>query len=99
MKRTLNPIWDEVVRLDLNQDECVDGVENSLAGAMLYLTVMDDDYATDNEVVGTVALNLKDLCSNVRTEIRRPILRNGQEFGVLECTVSLTCNDAAKVKS
>jgi Ca2+-dependent lipid-binding protein len=97
MKRTLNPVWEEVVHLSLDQDTCNSNGETDLAGAMLYLTVMDDDYSIDNEVVGAVALNLADLCSNMstsgpfavqRTEIKRPILRNGQEFGLLECTVS-----------
>lgn len=103
IKRTLNPVWKEVVHVSLNQDPCNNNnnnnnqADNNLAGAMLYLTVMDDDYSIDNEVVGTVALNLADLCSNLhtgplfavhRTEIRRPILRNGQEFGLLECTIS-----------
>jgi len=100
IKRTLNPVWEEVVHVSLDQDLCNNtkgSVENDLAGSMLYLTVMDDDYSLDHEVVGTVALNLADLCSNLhtpgpfavqRTEIKRPILRNGQEFGMLECTIS-----------
>jgi Ca2+-dependent lipid-binding protein len=98
MKRTLNPVWEEVVHVSLDQGTCNNNGVNDLAGAMLYLTVMDDDYSIDNEVVGAVALNLADLCSNnmstpgpfavQRTEIKRPILRNGQEFGMLECTIS-----------
>jgi Ca2+-dependent lipid-binding protein len=100
IKRTLNPVWEEVVHVSLDQGPCNNSntaMEHNLAGSMLYLTVMDDDYSLDNEVVGTVALNLSDLCSNLhtpgpfavqRTEIKRPILRNGKEFGTLECTIS-----------
>ena len=98
IKRTLNPVWEEVVHVSLDQGSCNNiKADNNLAGAMLYLTIMDDDYSIDNEVVGTVALNLKDLCSNLNTPgpftvqrsvIKRPILRNGQSYGMLECTIS-----------
>lgn len=85
-------------------------VGNSLAGSMLYMTVMDSDFSMGDDTIGTVALNLNDLCCNLNmthncktpsrrrsmskpltvqtTKIRKPILRNGQEFGMLECTIT-----------
>ena len=78
----------------------------SLNGSMLYMTVMDEDFSSGDDVIGTVELSLNDLCSELdtrgqndhssstrsfstqRTVISMPILRNGQEFGMLECTIS-----------
>lgn len=106
IKRELNPIWQEDMHLTLDDEDasCRDaGGTFSLAGSMLYMTVMDEDFSSGDDVIGTVALNLNDLCSDLKTdgcdesstpsviqktEISRPILRNGQEFGMLECTIS-----------
>ncbi|KAL7532231.1 hypothetical protein ACHAXR_004507 [Thalassiosira sp. AJA248-18] len=109
IKRNLNPIWEEDIHLTLDRDTCSDGGNISLNGSMLYMTVIDEDISSGDDVIGTVALNLNDLCSDLgsqeqndpsssstrrdssniqQTKISRPILRNGQEFGMLECTIS-----------
>lgn len=109
--RNLNPVWKEAYHLILDRDTCRDGKGNiSLNGSMLYMTVLDEDLSSGDDVIGTVALNLHDLCSDLdmqgevapdssmkssnftpttqTTKISRPILRNGVEFGMLECTIS-----------
>lgn len=110
IKRNLNPVWEEDIHLTLDQDS---GPNTALNGAMLYMTVIDEDISSGDDVIGTVALNMNDLCSeldmdcenehcrssimgnrsstvsNVQmTKISRPILRNCQEYGVLECTIT-----------
>ncbi|KAL3781536.1 hypothetical protein ACHAW5_005433 [Stephanodiscus triporus] len=107
IRKNLNPVWREDIHLELEHDA---NVANSLAGSMLYMTVMDSDFSMGDDTIGTVALNLNDLCCNLNmthsrktpsrrrsiskpltvqtTKIRKPILRNGQEFGMLECTIS-----------
>ena len=133
ISRNLNPVWDEEIHLTLDAKSSKgDGDKPSLSGEMLYLTVMDYDLSSGDDVIGTVALNLKDLCSDIdftddipspsstegstsrrpttvgqrasimanaqrvilsdarklhESKISRPILRNGQEYGMLECTI------------
>lgn len=122
----LNPIWKVDFPLILEHE--IDDRGNSLSGSMLYLTVMDCDYSSGDDAIGTVALNLFNLCSDLNynnhsccdtllppisarrksifgghrgsscsshnainvqeTNIRRPILRDGREYGWLECTIT-----------
>ena len=121
--RNLNPVWKETTHLELDDD-----ARNSLAGSMLYMTVMDEDL-NGADTIGTVALNLFDLCCNLDithscnlpsprhgstmgtirtsrnaprviqdTKISKPILRNGQEFGMLECTITSAYLTAKETK-
>lgn len=60
----LNPVWK--VDFPLIFEHEFDNYENpSLSGSMLYLTVMDCDYSSGDDAIGTVALNLFDLCSDL----------------------------------
>ncbi|KAL3776478.1 hypothetical protein HJC23_009277 [Cyclotella cryptica] len=128
--RNLNPIWDEDIHLTLNHEACGEGANAtsalSLAGNMIYMVVMDYDQTSGDDIIGSVALNLKDLCSQLkftkshdgkkknhlrqsvnfkeaqgiqRTTLSRPILRNGQECGMLECTVVSAYLVPGEVKS
>lgn len=121
--RNLNPVWKEATHLELDGD-----ARKSLPGSMLYMTVMDEDL-NGADTIGTVALNLFDLCCNLRishscnlpsprqgstmgtirnsfnaplatqiTKISTPILRNGQEFGMLECTITSAYLTAKETK-
>ena len=116
IKRELNPVWQEDMHLTLDIDGCINSGTNILFdGSMLYMTVIDEDISSGDDVIGTVALSLKELCSELNmdvnasltkrsssgeeeqdmqeTQISRPILRNCQEYGMLECTVtSAFCN-------
>ena len=124
----LNPVWKVDFPLIFEHEIDNDG-SPSLSGSMLYLTVMDCDYNSGDDAIGTVALNLFDLCSDLNynnhsscdmsspisarrksifgghrrgsstisnnqaidvqeTNIRRPILRDGKEYGWLECTIT-----------
>ncbi|KAL9184897.1 hypothetical protein ACHAXT_002674 [Thalassiosira profunda] len=94
IQRELNPVWKHDMHLTLDEDEA--GFSD---GSMLYMTVMDEDLASGDDVIGAVVLNLKALCSELdmqaptksnvqKTNVSRPILRNGVEFGELTCTVS-----------
>mmetsp|Transcript_6466 Transcript_6466/g.14595 ORF Transcript_6466/g.14595 Transcript_6466/m.14595 type:complete len:702 (-) Transcript_6466:819-2924(-) len=103
IKKNLNPVWQQDMHLTLDQDACKD---DSLNGAMLFMTVMDEDFSSGDDVIGTVALNLNDLCSTTTpfatqtTEISRPVLRNGQQqFGMLECTISSAYLTAKETKA
>jgi len=66
ISRNLNPIWEEDIHLAVDSD-CTnnEGRSPSLAGAMLYLTVMDYDMSSGDDVIGTVVLNLSNLCSEL----------------------------------
>ncbi len=122
--RNLNPVWKEAIHLVLDGD-----ARSLLDGSMLYMTVMDEDLNGD-DIIGTVALNLKDdLCRDLNiihscdfapplrgsmlgtirksinmsltiqnTKISKPILRNGQEFGMLECTITSAYLTAKETK-
>ena len=94
MTKNLNPVWDESYHLTLDGK----GMKHGLAeGSMLMLTVVDYDATSANDVIGTVVLNLNELVSDLdmsgrgpsdkiqETSISKPILRNGQEYGMLEC--------------
>lgn len=113
--RELNPIWKEDMHLTLDHESCRDNEGNvDLAGSMLFMTVMDEDFSSGDDVIGTVALNMNELCSNLdfagkvqrsatstpqTTVISRPILRNGLEFGRLECTISAAYLNVKETKA
>ena len=94
IKRNLNPVWKHATHLKLdstasrNSDGKVD-----LAGTMLHITVMDEDFSSGDDVIGTVSLSLADLFVLKRkdkpheTTICKPLFRNGLEQGTLECTI------------
>lgn len=116
--RNLNPIWDEEIHLTLNHDGHIEH-KNDLSGDMLYMVVMDYDQTSGDDIIGTVALNVQELCSNLRfmkpdmratmqfrekeglqqTTICKPVLRNGQECGMLECAVTSAYLQPNQVKS
>jgi len=105
--RNLNPVWEEDIHLTLDHTRCTDADGSlTLHGSMLYMTVMDEDITSGDDVIGTVALNLNSLCSeldispsspsssNVKfndhvqeTVISTPVLRDGLEYGMMECTI------------
>ena len=106
--KNLNPVWDESYHLTLDGK----GMKNGLAeGSMLMLTVVDYDATSANDVIGTVALNLNELVSELdlsgrgpsdkvqETSISKPILRNGQEYGVLECKLKTAFLAPKEIKS
>lgn len=100
VKRNLNPLWEEDMHLTLDMGACTDGEGVvSLSECMLYMTVMDEDLTSGDDVIGTVALSFAALCAELnltetaqssiqKTDISTPILRDGLEFGTLECTIS-----------
>lgn len=109
--RNLNPIWEQDIHMTLDGDGCRnDEGHVSFNGCMLYMTVMDEDFGSADDIIGTVALSLNELCSKLATDkvndhspvsivesvISMPILRDGRERGMLECTITaayLTPND------
>eukprot|EP00986_Skeletonema_menzelii_P011715 scaffold6137_cov159-Skeletonema_menzelii.AAC.2 len=106
--KNLNPVWDESYHLTLDGK----GMKNGLAeGSMLMLTVVDYDATSSNDVIGTVALNLNELVSELdlsgrgpsdkvqETSISKPILRNGQEYGMLECKLKTAFLAPKEIKS
>ena len=108
INKSLNPVWKESYHLTLDWK----GMKNGLAeGAMLMLTVVDYDATSANDVIGTVALNLNELVSELdlsgrgpsdkvqETYISKPILRNGQEYGMLECKLKTAFLAPKEIKS
>jgi len=106
--RNLNPVWDEDMHLTMDAKGMRDGC--LAEGSMLTLTVMDFDATSGDDVIGSVALNLNELCSELdlsgpssdkvqETLISRPILRNGQEYGMLECKLKTAFLAPKEVKS
>lgn len=67
IKRQLNPEWKEDIHFTLDRDALCGGRggQISLAGVMLYMTVMDKDISSGDDIIGTVALNLSHLCSDL----------------------------------
>mmetsp|Transcript_24711 Transcript_24711/g.44636 ORF Transcript_24711/g.44636 Transcript_24711/m.44636 type:complete len:254 (+) Transcript_24711:501-1262(+) len=103
IKRNLNPVWEEDIHLTLDDTRCKDDDGSlTLHGSMLYMTVMDEDFSSGDDVIGTVALNLNNLCSELNispssslnanhvqeTVVSTPVLRDGLEYGMMECTIS-----------
>lgn len=106
--KNLNPVWDESYHLTLDGK----GMKHGLAeGSMLMLTVVDYDATSANDVIGTVVLNLNELVSDLdmsgrgpsdkvqETSISKPILRNGQEYGMLECKLKTAFLAPKEVKT
>ena len=106
--KNLNPVWDESYHLTLDGKGMKDGLAE---GSMLMLTVVDYDATSANDVIGTVVLNLNELVSELdlsgrgpsdkvqETSISKPILRNGQEYGMLECKLKTAFLAPKEVKS
>jgi len=101
MKRDLNPVWEQDIHMVLDGDGCRDDKGHiSFNGCMLYMTVMDEDFSSRDDMIGAVALSFNELCSElvtmkyhdhlsvVESLVSTPILRNGQERGMLECTIT-----------
>jgi len=88
--KTLNPSWDEQVKLAVLPE-----VPWQIFGAMLWLQVMDYDAASADDTMCSVALNLHNLVSMVdgkeskTVHINRPLLKYGQELGVIECSIDI----------
>lgn len=105
--KNLNPVWDEDIHLTMDAR----GRYGLAEGSMLMLTVMDYDATSGDDIIGSVALNLNELCSELdlsgvgppdkvqETYISRPILRNGQEYGMLECKLKTAFLTPKEVKS
>jgi len=106
--KSLNPVWNENYHLTMDGKGMQDGLAE---GAMFMLTVVDYDATSGDDVIGTVALNLNELCSELdlsgagssdevqETNISKPILRNGQEYGMLECKLKTAFLAPKEVKS
>jgi len=116
--RNLNPVWDEETHLTLKHESCIESLDD-LSGDMIYMVVMDYDQTSGDDFIGSVALNVQDLCANLKlseenreqttkftdelnlqqTNISRPVVRNGQEYGMLECTVISAYLEPSEVTS
>jgi hypothetical protein len=116
--RNLNPTWDEEIHLTLKHERSIESTKD-LSGDMLYMVVMDYDQTSGDDIIGSVAINIKDLCSATQlkkpdmratthfhakqglkqTTISRPVLRNGQECGMLECTITSAYLEPGEAKS
>lgn len=112
MKRNLNPVWEQDIHVTLDGKECRDEKGHvSFDGCMLFLTVMDKDFGSTDDLIGTVALGLPSLCSAlaalpehgpasvVASAVSTALLRDGQEHGRLECTVAAAYLTPKEVKA
>jgi Ca2+-dependent lipid-binding protein len=89
--KNLNPSWgDETVKL------CIPPTHASHMhnGALLYVTVMDYDLSTQDDVLGTLPVNIAKLVSlpagsdkEKTIEIDSPLLKYGEELGRIQCTI------------
>jgi hypothetical protein len=83
--KELNPKWWDEIGLELN------GTVNS--DAMLFVTVMDYDAASQDDLMGTLALNVKELASlpdgstKKQVVIERPLLKYGLKQGTIKFTL------------
>ena len=90
IKKTLNPVWDEQVKL------CIpSGPASQMNGAMLFITIMDYDMSSADDTMCTLALNLQELVAlpegqeGKAVQINRPLLKYGKEQGMIECTIEV----------
>ena len=90
LKKTLNPEWNEQVKL------CIPAVPTSrMNGAMLFVTIMDYDLSTADDTISTLALNLQQLVSleedqeSKTVEIYRPLLKYGREQGMIQWSIDV----------
>jgi Ca2+-dependent lipid-binding protein len=93
--KNLNPIWDDNETVKL----CIPStLATHMRGAMLYVTVMDYDLSTQDDVLCTLPLNIAKLVTlpsrgdgdnnNEKTiEIDSPLLKYGEELGRIQCTI------------
>eukprot|EP00565_Helicotheca_tamesis_P005992 CAMPEP_0185734124 /NCGR_PEP_ID=MMETSP1171-20130828/21503_1 /TAXON_ID=374046 /ORGANISM="Helicotheca tamensis, Strain CCMP826" /LENGTH=633 /DNA_ID=CAMNT_0028404037 /DNA_START=30 /DNA_END=1931 /DNA_ORIENTATION=- len=92
----LNPTWRDPVLLEFGGVASYD----DLAGSIVYANVIDYDMNSGDDVIGAVPINLQRICSKIspddtddgsrptqKTQISKPVLRNGQVHGHLTCTI------------
>jgi Ca2+-dependent lipid-binding protein len=88
--KNLNPTWgnDETVKL------CIPSTNVShMRGALLYVTVMDYDLSTQDDILCTLPLNIAKLVAlpsgdkEKTIEIDSPLLKYGEELGRIQCTI------------
>ena len=88
--KTLNPTWDEKVKLHVPSVTA-----SRMDGAMLFLTVMDYDVASQDDTICVLQLNLKDLVTlgagekSKTVAFSRPLLKYGQQRGTIDFTVDI----------
>jgi hypothetical protein len=64
-----------------------------MKGALLYVTVMDYDLSTQDDILCTLPLNIAKLVSlpssekEKTIEIDSPLLKYGEELGRIQCTI------------
>lgn len=90
IQKSLNPHWKENVSL------CTPSTTASkMNGSMLYLTVMDYDMSTQDDVMCSLGINLSELVSlnddedNKTVQINRPLLKYGLEEGNIQCAINV----------
>jgi C2 domain len=89
--KNLNPSWgDETVKLCIPSTHASSHMHD---GALLYVTVMDYDLSTQDDVLCTLPLNIAKLVSfpgndkEKTIEIDSPLLKYGEELGRIQCTI------------
>jgi len=85
-----NPDWGEEA-LELVMDK---KTPEELYGAMLLITVIDFDLASEDDLIGTIQINLAELLGPVVKKhsfhLKETLVKNGKERGTFECTLSIS---------
>ena len=90
LKKTLNPVWEERVKLCIPPQAA-----DRMNGAMLLVTIMDYDLSSQDDIMSTLALNLQELVAlpdgqeSKTVQINRPLLKYGKEQGMIQCTIEV----------
>jgi len=65
-----------------------------LYGAMLLITVLDFDLTSEDDLIGTIQINLAELLGPVvkkhSFQLKETLVKNGKERGTFECTLSIS---------
>jgi len=85
--RNLNPVWEDEVELFVNGAVGPEG--------LLFLTVMDYDFTSQDDLLSTLTLNVRELVrmskddKNSKKEIKldRPLLKYGKQYGSIKLTI------------
>ena len=109
-RKNVNPVFDDVVELEIDLSR----EKDLMIGKFIALTVMDHDDLSEDDLIGTVVINLASLVGGdggngvrlrrekggtSRIEVSKPVMRDCMVQGHLECTVEMCWMDGKMVRT
>lgn len=93
--KELNPVWDEEIGLVINGPVS--------KGAMLFLTVMDYDATSQDDLMCTLALNVSNLIQaakvcNTPLRVKKPLMKYGSVHGTIQFKLAVKKYEGATLE-